>query len=293
MVEIAEGLVVASQVLRGHVQVALGRGFLLTSSGQACLRLRHLLVSELDLILQALLHSLEGVEVRGLLFAGGVELALGPLEQVRESVNNVAAVALVDGTRRGADILIVRGALHEGGELAGVGGAEHGGLHQGVQSLRQVLRALQLQHGGAALLHLPLQDADGALQRADDLRELLLRCREGRLLLRADVRGGLQVGLVHGDLTSELLDLGTQGAHGRLLLGDRGLEPFDLSLAGLDLMRKVLGALLAPFRVLGVHLLRILTLLDDLGLEVAQELQDLAHGRGELPDDRNREGRRQ
>ena len=97
---------------------------------------------------------------------------------------------------------------------------------------------------GAALGHLALQDADGALDHADRLHELLLLGDEVGVLLSADVGGGLQVSLVRGDAGGELLDLRVEGrGRGGLLLDGRG-QGLDLGLAGLDLVAELLRAVL-------------------------------------------------
>ena len=41
------------------------------------------------------------------------------------------------------------------------------------EGLHEAAGVLQLHHGGAALLHLLLEDADGALQGVDDVHHLL------------------------------------------------------------------------------------------------------------------------
>mmetsp|Transcript_8558 Transcript_8558/g.23866 ORF Transcript_8558/g.23866 Transcript_8558/m.23866 type:complete len:424 (+) Transcript_8558:871-2142(+) len=281
VVQVRESSHVGGQVLGSHREVALRSGLLLARGGLAFLGLGHLLVGELDLVLQALLHHLEGVQVLRLLFASRPQLTLGLVQEIREGLHNVPAVALVDGARWRAHVLVVGGGLHEGRQLADVGGAEHGALHEDLQGLHHVLCALELEHGGATL-HLALEDADRALKGVDDLSELLLGGHEDLALLAADVCGSLEVGLVHGDLAGQLFDLGRHRADGRHLLVDGRLEPGHLGLASLDLVGQRLGALLAPLGVLAVDLLGLLALPDDFRLEVSQQLQSLADGRGRI-----------
>ena len=196
--------------------------------------------------------------------------------EVVQGVEDAAGLALVGGGGRGTGLLVLIGGLHEGGELRGVRGVDEGGLHHHGEGRDDVVRAVALEEGGAALGHLALDDAGGARDHVDDRHELLLLGDEVGVLRLTHLRGGLEVGLVRGDGGGELLDLGVQGQGEGGLLVDRGLQRLDLRLAGLDLEAEVLGAVLAPLGELRVELLGLLALRDDLALKVADHLDDLA-----------------
>mmetsp|Transcript_23854 Transcript_23854/g.36065 ORF Transcript_23854/g.36065 Transcript_23854/m.36065 type:complete len:294 (-) Transcript_23854:54-935(-) len=61
LLQSSESLLVDIEGLRGHSEVALGLGLLLAGGGQGGLGLGQLLLRKLDLVLQALLHQLEGL----------------------------------------------------------------------------------------------------------------------------------------------------------------------------------------------------------------------------------------
>mmetsp|Transcript_17610 Transcript_17610/g.44317 ORF Transcript_17610/g.44317 Transcript_17610/m.44317 type:complete len:645 (-) Transcript_17610:35-1969(-) len=282
------GLDVGSQLLGGHLEVALGSGFLLGAHGDLHLRCLHILVCELDLVLQTLLQHLEILHSRGLLLAAVIQLPLGLVREALQGVQEVAALALVDSARRGTDIQglliglglgIRRGAgglLHEGGKLRGVGVADQRGLDHDIERLDQVVSALQLQHGRAALLHLALNDARCARDHVDGLHELALLLNEVRVLLLADGRGIGEIRLVRGDGGHELLNLDGPRRDGRRLLADGCLKRIDLGRSSLDLVAELSGLVLAPLGELCVNLLPALTLCEDLRLQVLNHGQHLA-----------------
>mmetsp|Transcript_63315 Transcript_63315/g.166041 ORF Transcript_63315/g.166041 Transcript_63315/m.166041 type:complete len:445 (+) Transcript_63315:522-1856(+) len=210
LVQVPLGLGVCGQILGGRLEVALGRSLGLAVRSDAFLGIIHVLVGHLDLVLQRLLEHLEVVGTGGLLVPQIVQLRLGLLQQALQGLDDVATVALVNGSRRRAQghfVLhlvgrrLVRGsALHEGREPLRIRRADRRSLHQHAERLRQVLRVLHLQHGRAALVHLALEYGHGSLQDGDRLGELGLLLGEVGRLLHADLRGGLEIGLVGGDV---------------------------------------------------------------------------------------------
>mmetsp|Transcript_8559 Transcript_8559/g.23873 ORF Transcript_8559/g.23873 Transcript_8559/m.23873 type:complete len:247 (+) Transcript_8559:871-1611(+) len=125
VVQVRESSHVGGQVLGSHREVALRSGLLLARGGLAFLGLGHLLVGELDLVLQALLHHLEGVQVLRLLAPDLLELALGLLQEVSQRLDDVSAVAFVHGPGRRPGVPVLGRGLHEGCDAVPVGGAEH------------------------------------------------------------------------------------------------------------------------------------------------------------------------
>mmetsp|Transcript_6819 Transcript_6819/g.15635 ORF Transcript_6819/g.15635 Transcript_6819/m.15635 type:complete len:245 (-) Transcript_6819:64-798(-) len=222
---------------------------------------------------------------RGLLVLGVAQLRLGLLQQARQRVHDAPAVALVDLSVGCARVLGV--VLDQGGQALRVGAAQRGRLHHGAEGLLQILRATRLQQGAVLL-----QDAYRAVQDVDGLVEVLLLCHEVRGLGLADVGRCLQVLLVSLELAREILQPAGEGLDDGGFLANRRLELADLCFACLDLKVQVLVALLAPLRELLVHLLGLLALGDDLGLEAADHLQYLADG-GHLLGERDGQTARQ
>mmetsp|Transcript_6604 Transcript_6604/g.15166 ORF Transcript_6604/g.15166 Transcript_6604/m.15166 type:complete len:619 (+) Transcript_6604:125-1981(+) len=240
------GALVGGHVLRRRGKVALGLCLGGTAGAQALLGIAQVGVTVLDLVLQILLQDLEVLQARGLRLPEAVELRVGLVQQVLERRDDAAvllpahavSVALVHVRVGRAQVAVVlAGLLHvleKRGELTSVAGAKQRGLHHGLQRVDDA-GALDLQHrGGADLGHLALEDGDGALQRVDHLDEFLLLGSEVRLLLGADLRGGLQVGGVKRELGGQLLDLRVETIDVGALLGDGGLQAGDLPRGGLD-----------------------------------------------------------
>mmetsp|Transcript_71917 Transcript_71917/g.181773 ORF Transcript_71917/g.181773 Transcript_71917/m.181773 type:complete len:705 (+) Transcript_71917:148-2262(+) len=276
------------QFLLCGTKVALPSGLRIALHGQARTSLVQVLVGELDFVLEALLEHVEIVLVVALLLPGVVHLRLGLVQEILQHFHNVLAVALVDRSIRRPPIIrvaitIALRALYQSRELGRVGRPDKRGAQQGLDRLHDTVGLLHLQHRRrTSLAHLAFQDADGALERTDDVDELSIGLREVLLLGLADPRGRLQVGLVRGDARGELLNLGLMCRNCASGLLDVSLQFLDVGLARLDLEFQIPGALLTPFGVLRIGLVRLLALFDDLRLEVGQKLNNLLH-RTRLP----------
>mmetsp|Transcript_5117 Transcript_5117/g.12025 ORF Transcript_5117/g.12025 Transcript_5117/m.12025 type:complete len:244 (-) Transcript_5117:255-986(-) len=242
MLEAAHSLLVVGQALLRHRKVALGIGLGLLLQGQVLLCLRHVVGCKLDLILKRLLQHLKIVFGSCLPCPRFMELLFGFVQQVLKSVNDVAAVALVDRWVRrtkGRIVLVALGALHQSCQCGRVLGSNHGGVDHGFDGLQNVRRLLELHHGTSTLAHLPFQHTNGPLQCINDIDQLLLRCNKVRVLSLADLVGSLQVCLVCRQAGRCVLDFRTQRGCRARGPGNCSLQILGLSLCCLDLVLQI------------------------------------------------------
>mmetsp|Transcript_79473 Transcript_79473/g.256937 ORF Transcript_79473/g.256937 Transcript_79473/m.256937 type:complete len:258 (+) Transcript_79473:808-1581(+) len=111
LVQLSLGLGVCSQILGCGLEFAFGRGLRLAAASQALLGLAHILIPELDLVLDGLLEHLEVLLVRGLRLPDVAQLCLGLVQQALQGLDNVAALTLVNGCRRRSQIGVVLGCI--------------------------------------------------------------------------------------------------------------------------------------------------------------------------------------
>merc|ERR1719253_48400 len=126
--------------------------------------------------------------------------------------------------------------------------------------------------GGQLLL---LDDGDGAAQHAQRLGHVRVRREEVRVLLVANLSRRLQVSLVGARRRGELPDLRLEGGNLRRRVLHRRGEPLRVALPSLDGELELLRRVTAVIRELLVDLLLRLAVLDDLGLEVPEQLDNL------------------
>mmetsp|Transcript_73473 Transcript_73473/g.208164 ORF Transcript_73473/g.208164 Transcript_73473/m.208164 type:complete len:209 (-) Transcript_73473:178-804(-) len=203
-----------------------------------------------------------------LLAPGRVEVLLGLVKQVLQGLDDRARVAVVrrgvGRAQRVAAVLVLLRALHQSREPLRVLSAQHGRLHHAAERLQDACGPAELQHRGAALPRLALEDADGALQRADHLHQLRLRGREVGLLPLTNVGGRLEVGRAGGSLPRQILNLCCEGRDRAGGLLNRCFQVLSLSLRRLHLVSQVFRAGLTPLAELSIGLLGTLPLADDL-----------------------------
>mmetsp|Transcript_94219 Transcript_94219/g.304936 ORF Transcript_94219/g.304936 Transcript_94219/m.304936 type:complete len:569 (+) Transcript_94219:566-2272(+) len=280
------------ELLPRNLEVARGAGLGLLRRGLAGLLLIHVLVVGGELILQGLLEHLEVVRVGVLGLAEVAELTLGLLLQVLQDLQDAAALALVRRGGRRAELgVLVLGALlglHEGDELLLVRAREGRGVEHRAQGLEHGLHAalaVDLSQSRRVFRHLLREDAGGAVEGIDGVHELGLGTLELGRLLAPDLRGVRQLRLGGGDGAGEVRNLvgGHRGVAGQLV--NLGLRFGHLLGRRLDGVLAVLRRVVAPLEILLVGLGLGLALLDDLALQLAQELQDLANWVHLLPRD--------
>merc|ERR1719487_400474 len=282
LLQVQQKLLVSREGVAGVLEVLLRLGELLVRIGKL-LSLRILLVSaSLDL---GLLRGLE-ILVRRLalhfLLLRARQVALERLLHLLQNAKDgtrLRGVALLEGRlgikeiARRLDERRDRLALRRRNDLinhvlmlAELILDQHCGFDQ---SLRRNLKKL-----GVVLA----KNGDGALQRPDRLKDILLLAVELGELLLAEGGSLVQSSLVLRDLRREVLDLRVQArARGRGLL-DRRRQVRDVSLRVVDRRRLVLVVGRAPAGDLLEDLLVLLALLLELGGHVLQKVDHLRDG---------------
>merc|ERR1719387_1861311 len=282
LLQVHQELLVRRQGVAGVFEVLLRLGELLIRIGEL-LSLRVLLVSaRRDL---RLLRGLE-ILVRGLalhlllLRARQVRLeGLLHLLQNAKDGTGLRGVALLEGRLR---IEVVARRLDERRDRLALGG--RGDLVHQVLVLAELILD---QHGCVderlrrnldEFLVVLAEDRDGALQRADGLKDVLLLCVELSEFLLAEGGSLVQSSLVLRDLGGQVLDLRVQASArgGGLLDGRRQVR--DTSLSIVNRRRLVLVVRRAPAGDLLEDLLILLAFLLELRRHVLQKVDHLRDG---------------
>mmetsp|Transcript_41148 Transcript_41148/g.92944 ORF Transcript_41148/g.92944 Transcript_41148/m.92944 type:complete len:442 (-) Transcript_41148:3-1328(-) len=283
LLKLTESALIRIRILVGHGQIAVSGGQGLAVAGQALPSVAELLVLGLQLVCEGLLQHLE-VELRLSLRLACVSplflrLAQKIIKSLQDALNPIV-LGLLLHQRRGR-VLVRRSrcsllGLQELLNLRGICAAHRGTIQQDGDGGHQVAGRGTIDLGQPSG-HLLLDFLQGPLQRVNSVHQLLIPGLEF-LVLRVPHGGSLlEILLVAGDGTGELLDVGFRGGDTGLQLRNPGLKIL-LSVCGvLQLVLLLLGVVLAPLNELVILSSFSVTLCDNLGGQTSKQLDHLLH----------------